>query len=60
MSEVIELERAIGLHDKLYWDDNNPKITDQEYDNLVKKLQILNPESSDDFKALMVISISPR
>jgi len=45
MFEVGELEKEIVLHDKLYWDENNPKITDQEYDSIIKRLKELDPEN---------------
>ena len=29
-----ELKKQINVHNKLYYDENNPKITDFEYDKL--------------------------
>ncbi|MDD5072507.1 MAG: NAD-dependent DNA ligase LigA [Candidatus Omnitrophica bacterium] len=48
MSEVREqierLREEIRHHDHLYYVENNPKISDQEYDTLLKKLEKLEKE----------------
>jgi len=36
-----ELKKQINVHNKLYYDENNPKITDFEYDKLWKELKNL-------------------
>jgi len=39
------LEEEIQKHDNAYWNEQNPMITDQEYDALVQKLQQVAPDS---------------
>jgi len=45
MDRVQELEELIQKHNDCYWVENNPEITDEEYDKLVYELRILNPNS---------------
>jgi DNA ligase (NAD+) len=40
-----ELEKAIQKHNDLYWNQNKPVISDQEYDALVEALRNLDPDS---------------
>ncbi len=40
-----ELEREIRHHNRLYWIDNAPEISDEEYDRLVRELERLAPDS---------------
>src|ERR1035437_3611601 len=40
-----ELEKEISKHNNLYWNQNKPIISDQEYDSLVEALRNLNPDS---------------
>ena len=40
-----ELEALIVHHNKLYWSENKPEITDNEYDALVEQLKALDPTS---------------
>ena len=40
-----ELEALITHHNKLYWSENKPEITDNEYDALVEQLKALDPTS---------------
>ena len=39
-----QLAELISYHDKLYWENNAPEISDQEYDQLVEALRKLDPE----------------
>ena len=39
-----QLAELITHHDKLYWENNTPEISDQEYDRLVEALRKLDPE----------------
>ena len=39
-----QLAELISYHDKLYWENNSPEISDQEYDQLVEALRKLDPE----------------
>ncbi len=43
--EIKELEEEIDKHNKAYWVDNNPIISDEEYDILIEQLKILDPEN---------------
>ena len=54
-----ELVQEIERHNKLYWKDNSPEISDQEFDLLMRRLEELDPEhpllvevSSDDVASL--------
>ncbi len=38
------LVEAITKHNKLYWEDGKPEISDVEYDQLVQKLRSINPD----------------
>lgn len=40
-----ELEREIERHDRLYWEENRPEISDELYDRLVNRLRELRPDS---------------
>lgn len=42
--EIADLRRQIALHNKLYYQEAAPKISDQKYDILVKRLQQLEAE----------------
>lgn len=39
-----KLVELIEHHNKLYWEDANPEISDTEYDLLVRQLQEINPQ----------------
>ena len=39
-----QLAELISYHDRLYWENNSPEISDQEYDQLVEALRKLDPE----------------
>ncbi|MFH1532238.1 MAG: NAD-dependent DNA ligase LigA, partial [Pseudomonadota bacterium] len=40
-----ELEEEVRLHNRLYWADNAPEITDYHYDRLVRLLKEVKPDS---------------
>jgi DNA ligase (NAD+) len=40
-----QLEKEILRHNELYWDKNEPEISDEEYDILIEKLKKLDPDS---------------
>jgi len=42
---VEDLEKEIQKHNDLYWKQNKPIISDQEYDTLVETLRNLDPSS---------------
>jgi DNA ligase (NAD+) len=42
---VAELEDAVKRHNRLYWVDNDPQITDPEFDRLVEALRTKKPDS---------------
>lgn len=44
-SRIKELEAQIKKHNHLYWVENNPEISDIEYDNLVRELEALDPDN---------------
>ena len=37
--KYLKLKKEININNKLYYDENNPKITDFEYDKLWKELK---------------------
>ena len=39
--KYLELKKKLNIHNKLYYDENNPKITDREYDILWKEFKEL-------------------
>ncbi len=43
---VAKLEAAIRHHNKLYWDKDQPEISDSAYDLLVQELKALAPDSA--------------
>lgn len=45
LKRISELEQQIEYHNKLYWEEPMPEISDEEYDILVEELHILNPDS---------------
>lgn len=42
---VEQLEAEVRHHNRLYWDLNQPEISDYDYDRLVRRLQELAPDS---------------
>jgi len=44
-SQIQELEDLIKYHRKKYWIDNEPEISDPEYDELEEKLRQLDPDN---------------
>lgn len=44
--EVSRLESEIQEHNRRYWDDDSPTISDYDYDLLVERLRALSPEST--------------
>ncbi|PIR42431.1 NAD-dependent DNA ligase LigA [candidate division WWE3 bacterium CG_4_9_14_0_2_um_filter_35_11] len=44
-TKIQTLENEIRLHNKLYFIDNNPKISDEEFDKLVEELKCLDPKN---------------
>ena len=45
MKNIKDLEKEIQKHNELYWEKNEPIISDQEYDILIEELKQLNPDS---------------
>ena len=41
MNEIDDLKKKIAHHNKLYYEDSNPEISDEEYDSLTKRLREL-------------------
>ena len=39
-----QLAAEIEKHNRLYWEDNTPQISDEEYDSLIQRLEELNPD----------------
>jgi DNA ligase (NAD+) len=39
--QIIELKAEIRKHNKLYYEDDNPLITDLEYDQMMQRLRML-------------------
>ena len=39
--KYLKIKKEINIHNKLYYDENNPKISDVEYDKLWKELKNL-------------------
>jgi len=42
-NRILELEKLIDYHDKKFWEDNNPEISDFQYHEYVKELSNLDP-----------------
>lgn len=42
---VEQLEAEVRHHNRLYWDLNQPEISDYDYDRLVRRLQAVAPDS---------------
>ena len=40
-----QLVAEINRHNKLYWDNGEPEISDEEYDLLIRRLEEINPEN---------------
>ena len=40
------LENEIRKHNRLYWEENSPEISDVEYDKLIEQLKELDPNNS--------------
>jgi len=47
--EVLELQKVLEYHSDLYYNKNTSEISDKEYDDLLKKLEILEKNFSDIF-----------
>jgi len=47
--EVLELQKILKYHSDLYYNKENPEISDKEYDDLLKKLEILENNFSNIF-----------
>lgn len=50
LKRIAELRQALTLHNKLYYVDNNPQISDREFDMLMhelEELERLHPEAED-------------
>jgi len=45
MNREQELEKIIRRHDKLFWIDNNPEISDEKYHLLTKEMRSINPNN---------------
>jgi len=44
ISRIDELVSLIEYHDNQYWNLNDPKISDEDYDKLLNELKTLNPQ----------------
>ena len=44
-NDIQTLEKEIRFHNKLYFIENNPQISDEEFDKLVEKLRKLDPKN---------------
>ncbi len=47
LKEITELKEEIALHDDLYYNRNNPQLSDYDYDNLQLKLRKLQNQYSE-------------
>ena len=45
MATVQELERLVDYHNRKYWLENKPEISDQEFDQLYQMLKELDPDN---------------
>lgn len=43
--DAARLEVEVRKHNRLYWDENRPLISDTEFDRLVERLRALSPQS---------------
>jgi DNA ligase (NAD+) len=44
--DQLRLETEIHFHNTRYWDEQNPTISDYDYDRLIERLKMLSPHSS--------------
>jgi len=44
--DIKKLEKEIKKHNKAYWEDSDPKITDIEYDFILRELEDLDPDNA--------------
>ena len=44
--DEVKLAEEIEKHNRLYWENNTPLISDEEYDSLIQQLEEVNPEHS--------------
>ncbi len=54
MNSILRLEELISYHNHLYWELNEPEISDIQFDDLIKELKELDPNN-----ALLKTIISP-
>ncbi len=48
LDSIVELQKVIQYHSDLYYNKNTSKISDKEYDDLLKKLEKLEEKFSDE------------
>lgn len=43
---IAQLEAEVRRHNRLYWDEHKPEISDYDYDRIVQRLKSLHPSST--------------
>ena len=60
LSKILRLREEIEIHNKLYYLENNPIISDEDYDFLLKNLETLEAEYEEKYEEIKIESVTSR